>query len=82
MKREYPSIPAEAFQQSIEGAYYAKQFIKLYAAQRIGKLPDNSHLPVTPSGTSASATPRPSGSSGSSARNTTSSTSTRTAAKA
>ena len=46
MKREYPSIPAEAFQQTIEGAYYAKQFTKLYAAQRIGKLPDNGHLPV------------------------------------
>jgi hypothetical protein len=46
MKREYPSIPAEAFQQSIEGAYYAQQFTKLYAAQRIGTLPDNSHLPV------------------------------------
>ncbi|MGY2320417.1 terminase [Pseudomonas azotoformans] len=46
MKREYPSIPAEAFQQSIEGAYYAQQFTKLYAAQRIGSLPDNSHLPV------------------------------------
>lgn len=46
MKREYPSIPAEAFQQSVEGAYYAKQFAKLYAAQRIGKVPDNSHLPV------------------------------------
>jgi len=46
MKREYPSIPAEAFQQTIEGAYYAKQFTRLYAAQRIGKLPDNSHLPV------------------------------------
>ena len=24
MKREYPTIPAEAFQQSVEGAYYAK----------------------------------------------------------
>ncbi|MBD1602089.1 terminase [Pseudomonas typographi] len=46
MKREYPSIPAEAFQQSIEGAYYARQFSKLYAGQRIGRLPDNSHLPV------------------------------------
>lgn len=46
MKREYPSIPAEAFQQSIEGAYYAKQFTKLYAAKRIGVLPDNSHLSV------------------------------------
>ena len=26
MKREYPSIPSEAFEQSIEGAYYAQQF--------------------------------------------------------
>lgn len=46
MKREYPSTPAEAFQQSVEGAYYAKQFAKLYAAKRIGQLPDNSHQPV------------------------------------
>lgn len=46
MKREYPSIPAEAFQQSVEGAYYAQQFAKLYAERRICPLPDNSHLPV------------------------------------
>ena len=46
MKREYPSIPAEAFQQSVEGAYYARQFRKLYEQKRIGTLPDNSHLPV------------------------------------
>lgn len=46
MKREYPSIPAEAFQQSVEGAYYAKQFRQLYVKKRIGTLPDNSHLPV------------------------------------
>lgn len=46
MKREYPSLPAEAFQQSIEGAYYAKQFAKLYANKRIGVVPDNSHQPV------------------------------------
>jgi hypothetical protein len=46
MKREYPSIPAEAFQQSVEGAYYAKQFRWLYENKRIGTLPDNSHLPV------------------------------------
>ncbi|MFA9204101.1 MAG: hypothetical protein ACEQSD_08905, partial [Flavobacteriales bacterium] len=37
---------AEAFQQSVEGAYYAKQFMQLYAKGRIGTLPDNSHLPV------------------------------------
>ncbi len=46
MRREYPSLPAEAFQQSVEGAYYAKQFAKLYGSQRIGKIPDNSHQPV------------------------------------
>lgn len=46
MKREYPSIPEEAFQQSINGAYYSKQFKKLYEQKRIGQLPDNSHLKV------------------------------------
>ena len=46
MKREYPSIPAEAFAQSIEGAYYAKQFGFLYANNRITTLPDNDHLPI------------------------------------
>jgi len=46
MKREYPSIPAEAFAQSVEGAYYAKQFKDLYAKGRITELPDNNHLPV------------------------------------
>lgn len=35
MKREYPSTPDEAFEQSIEGAYYAKQFSKIYAEGRI-----------------------------------------------
>lgn len=47
IKREYPSIPAEAFAQSVEGAYYAKQFKDLYAKGRITQsMPDNSHLPV------------------------------------
>lgn len=46
MKREYPSTPTEAFQQSIEGAYYAKQFAKLYESRRIGALPNNSHQMV------------------------------------
>lgn len=35
MKREYPSTPDEAFEQSIEGAYYATQFRKIYAEGRI-----------------------------------------------
>ena len=46
MKREYPSLPVEAFQQSVEGAYYAKQFAKLYAGKRVGTIPNNDHLPV------------------------------------
>ncbi|KFA58950.1 terminase [Gilliamella sp. wkB18] len=46
MKREYPSIPSEAFEQSIEGAYYARQFRELYKEKRITTLPDNRHLPV------------------------------------
>lgn len=37
IKREYPSTPDEAFEQSIEGAYYAKQFSKIYADGRICK---------------------------------------------
>lgn len=35
MKREYPSTPDEAFEQSVEGAYYATQFRKIYADGRI-----------------------------------------------
>ena len=46
MKREYPSIPSEAFAQSVEGAYYKNQFKFLYANKRIGSLPSNDHLPV------------------------------------
>lgn len=46
MKREYPSIPSEAFEQSTEGAYYVRQFRELYKEKRITVLPDNSHLPV------------------------------------
>lgn len=35
MKREYPSTPKEAFEQAIEGAYYAQQFAKIYKEGRI-----------------------------------------------
>ena len=35
MKREYPSTPKEAFEQSIEGAYYERQFAKIYKDGRI-----------------------------------------------
>ena len=35
MRREYPSTPKEAFEQSIEGAYYAKEFVDIYKEGRI-----------------------------------------------
>ena len=35
IKREYPSTPREAFEQSIEGAYYANQFAAIYKDGRI-----------------------------------------------
>lgn len=38
MKREYPSTPKEAFEQSIEGAYYANQFANIYKDGRITDL--------------------------------------------
>lgn len=37
MKREYPSTPKEAFEQSISGAYYSNQFAKIYKDGRIVK---------------------------------------------
>ena len=40
IKREYPSTPKEAFEQSIEGAYYAKQFADIY---KDGRILDISH---------------------------------------
>src|SRR5262245_49804874 len=36
MKREYPSTPAEAFEASIEGAYYAEQMAQAEIQGRIG----------------------------------------------
>ena len=39
MKREYPSTPKEAFDQVIEGAYYARQFSALYERGQITNVP-------------------------------------------
>lgn len=45
--REYPSTAEEAFRVAIEGAYYAKQFQKLYQNGHIvDSLPANDHIPV------------------------------------
>ena len=41
MKQEFPSTPEEAFEQAIEGAYYAKQFQTIYKENRIGEMPEN-----------------------------------------
>lgn len=41
IKREYPSIPSEAFEAAIEGAYYAKQMGMLYKNGWIGDMPEN-----------------------------------------
>lgn len=45
MKREYPSTAAEAFEASVEGAYYADQMALVEAEERIGPYP---HVPGYP----------------------------------
>lgn len=39
MKREYPSFPREAFEQSVKGAYFNVQFTLIHKQQRIGNFP-------------------------------------------
>ena len=39
MKREFPSTPKEAFESSIEGAYYAEQMARMEEEGRIGDFP-------------------------------------------
>lgn len=39
MKREYPSTPEEAFEASLEGAYYSKEITKAEVEKRIGSAP-------------------------------------------
>lgn len=46
MKREYPSTPDEAFEQSIEGAYYRTEMAKARLENRICKIPYLPTLPV------------------------------------
>lgn len=43
IKREYPSTPDEAFEQSVEGAYYKRQIDDIYASGRL------THVPYEPS---------------------------------
>jgi hypothetical protein len=39
MKREFPSTPEEAFEASVEGAYFAKQMAKMRTEKRICNIP-------------------------------------------
>ena len=46
MKREYPSTPDEAFEQSLEGAYYKRQMAKIRSEKRIRRVPYAPDFPV------------------------------------
>lgn len=46
IKREYPSTPDEAFEASVEGAYYAKQMAEAELQGRIGDVPYDPNYPV------------------------------------
>lgn len=46
MKREYPSTPKEAFEASVEGAYYAEQIARAETDGRIGQVPYEPQLTV------------------------------------
>ncbi len=46
MKREYPSTPQEAFEASVEGAYYGNQMARAEADGRIGAYPYVPGFPV------------------------------------
>lgn len=46
LKREYPATPTEAFEQALEGAYFADQMAFAAKQGRIGKFPVNPAFPV------------------------------------
>lgn len=46
MKREYPATPEEAFEQALEGAYFAKEIEIATRQRRIGRFPFDSRAPV------------------------------------
>ena len=46
MKREYPSTPEEAFEASLEGAYYADQLAAAELQGRVGAFPAEPGVPV------------------------------------
>lgn len=46
MKREFPSTPEEAFEQSVDGAYYHREMASVRKEKRILKIPYSPQLPV------------------------------------
>lgn len=46
MRREFPSTPAEAFEGSLQGAYYTDEMARLRRKGRITKIPMNTSYPV------------------------------------
>lgn len=46
MKREFPSTPEEAFEASVEGAYYGQQMARADMEERIGLFPADPNFPV------------------------------------
>lgn len=46
MKREFPSTPKEAFESSVDGAYYGKHMQQAEAEGRIGQFPHRPGVPV------------------------------------
>lgn len=46
MKREHPSVPDECFHVSLEGAYFKRQFDRIYSENRITGVPYEEGLPV------------------------------------
>jgi len=46
MKREFPSTPAEAFEASIQGAYYSKEMRRVRLEKRIRRVPVLPQVPV------------------------------------
>ncbi len=46
MKRENPSTPEEAFEQSVKGAYFSQQFVKIREEKRICRVPYQTGLSV------------------------------------
>ncbi len=46
IKREHPTTSKEAFEETIEGAYFAKQFQQIYREGRVGEFPYTPGVPV------------------------------------